>query len=294
MTQAESKIPLHGSPPDLRDVVNVACVPQRSPFRYPGGKTWLIPQVRRWIASAGSTPTYFVEPFAGGAIAGLTVAFEDLAERVILVELDKNVGAVWRAILNGKAGRLIDRILSFDLTIENVREVLSSRSRKLEDIAFATLVRNRVQHGGIMAGGASFMKRGENGRGLASRWYPETLARRIAAIAPLGRRIEFRCADGFDSIQEFADEEMAVFFVDPPYTVTGRRLYEHSDVDHQSLFRLMSGVRGDFLMTYDDTEEVRGWAEEFRLECETVRMKTRQNRTKSELLIGRGLSWARV
>lgn len=27
---------------DLR-VVNVASVPQRSPFRYPGGKTWLVP-----------------------------------------------------------------------------------------------------------------------------------------------------------------------------------------------------------------------------------------------------------
>ena len=26
--------------------VNVASVPQRSPFRYPGGKTWLVPQVR--------------------------------------------------------------------------------------------------------------------------------------------------------------------------------------------------------------------------------------------------------
>ena len=26
-----------------KGIVNVASVPQRSPFRYPGGKTWLIP-----------------------------------------------------------------------------------------------------------------------------------------------------------------------------------------------------------------------------------------------------------
>ncbi len=26
-------------------VVNVATVPHRSPFRYPGGKTWLVPRV---------------------------------------------------------------------------------------------------------------------------------------------------------------------------------------------------------------------------------------------------------
>ena len=28
-------------------IVNVASVPQRSPFRYPGGKTWLIPIARK-------------------------------------------------------------------------------------------------------------------------------------------------------------------------------------------------------------------------------------------------------
>ncbi len=27
----------------LPGIVNVASVPQRSPFRYPGGKTWLVP-----------------------------------------------------------------------------------------------------------------------------------------------------------------------------------------------------------------------------------------------------------
>jgi len=28
---------------------NVASVPQRSPFRYPGGKTWLVPKFRQWM-----------------------------------------------------------------------------------------------------------------------------------------------------------------------------------------------------------------------------------------------------
>jgi len=30
-------------------IINVASVPQRSPSRYPGGKTWLIPTVRKWL-----------------------------------------------------------------------------------------------------------------------------------------------------------------------------------------------------------------------------------------------------
>ena len=32
--------------------VNVAEVPQRSPLRYPGGKTWLIPHIRAWLGIA--------------------------------------------------------------------------------------------------------------------------------------------------------------------------------------------------------------------------------------------------
>jgi DNA adenine methylase len=33
--------------PTPNKIVNVASVPQRSPFRYPGGKTWLVPIVRQ-------------------------------------------------------------------------------------------------------------------------------------------------------------------------------------------------------------------------------------------------------
>ena len=36
--------------------VNVASAPQRSPFRYPGGKTWLIPYIRQWLTSKPTAP----------------------------------------------------------------------------------------------------------------------------------------------------------------------------------------------------------------------------------------------
>ena len=84
---------------------------------------------------------------------------------------------MWQVVLNGKGTKLADRIVAFDMNLSNVKKVLSSKPRRLEDRAFVTLLRNRVQHGGILAPGASLMKEGENGRGVGSRWYPETLAR---------------------------------------------------------------------------------------------------------------------
>ncbi|MDP8791430.1 DNA adenine methylase, partial [Serratia marcescens] len=52
---------------DKKAPTNVAQVRQLSPFRYPGGKTWLVPEVRKWLMASKVTPSVFVEPFAGGA-----------------------------------------------------------------------------------------------------------------------------------------------------------------------------------------------------------------------------------
>ena len=76
------------------EVVNVAQVKHRSPFRYPGGKTWLVPRVFQWLFAKEQRPAEFIEPFAGVAIVGLTVAFENLADHVTRVEMDSQVAAV--------------------------------------------------------------------------------------------------------------------------------------------------------------------------------------------------------
>jgi DNA adenine methylase len=136
-------------------IVNVASIPQRSPFRYPGGKTWLVPHIRLWLRSRGRPVRELIEPFAGGAIVGLTAAFEGLAEKVILVELDPDVASVWSTILNGGARWLAERIARFELSPPNVKAALAAPCRSVRERAFATVLRNRVQRGGILAPGAA-------------------------------------------------------------------------------------------------------------------------------------------
>jgi DNA adenine methylase len=283
--------------PSAGAVVNVSSVPQRSPFRYPGGKTWLIPRIREWIGSLPAHPLTFVEPFAGGAIVGLTVAIEHLAARVILVERDEQVAAVWRTILDSSNGArwLANRIRSFDLTADSVAEVINSTPGSTRERAFRTIVQNRTSHGGILAPGAGAIKNGENGKGLRSRWYPETLSQRILAIAEVRDRISFIEGDGFDVIRKYARDFNAVFFVDPPYTASakkaGSRLYTYHQLDHERLFSLMESVTGDFLMTYDDAEEVRALALCHRFDRRLIPMTNTHHATMFELIIGRDLSW---
>jgi len=270
-------------------IVNVASVPQRSPFRYPGGKTWLVPHVRHWLASLNRRPRVFVEPFAGGAITGLTVAAENLARQVVLGELDEAVASVWQIILGEDVDWLMRRILDFEISRENVMAVLNQPARSLKEIAFHTILRNRVQRGGILAPGASLVKQGENGRGVASRWYPETLARRISAIAQMRQRISFVKGDGFRLIERYHRNTTAAFFVDPPYTAGGKkagsRLYTHTEIDHERLFALISQALGPFMLTYDDAPEVRQLAGRFRLQVEAVPMKNTHHEVMHELVI---------
>lgn len=271
--------------------INVASIPQRSPFRYPGGKTWLVPYVRTWLSKLPRKPTVLVEPFAGGGIIGLTVGFEGLAKHVVLGEKDDQVASVWSAVLYGQAEWLANSIENFELTRQNVLVVLGRQPLTQREKAFSTILRNRVQRGGIMAPGAGLVKSGENGRGLSSRWYPGTLSRRIRDIAKHRERFSFSHRDGLELIEAYMDDEEAVFFVDPPYTKAARRLYPHWQIDHQKLFGLLGKVKGEILLTYDHTAEIEQFATEFGFETRAVTMKNTHHARMTELLVGKDLSW---
>jgi DNA adenine methylase len=271
---------------------NIAQVRHLSPFRYPGGKTWLVPEVRQWLMTSKNRPSIFVEPFAGGAIAGLSVAAEHMAEQVFLCELDGDVAAVWETIFHGSDADVADlskKITSFDVNLKNVRAVLDGKPRSIRNRAFRTIIKNRMQRGGIMAAGAGLVKEGEAGRGLMSRWYPETLATRIKILRDIKDRISFEQGDAFEVVSRFAGDPDAFFFIDPPYTAGGKkagsRLYTHNEIDHEGLFALMASVRGSVMMTYDDAPEVREMAERHGFRIELVPMKNTHHAIIYELLI---------
>ena len=271
---------------------NVSQVAQLSPLRYPGGKTWLVPEVRKWVRSLPQRPATFVEPFAGGAIVGLSVAAERLIDEVVLIEMDPAVSALWELLVCGtdlEAEELFRRILGFEMTSTNVDVALSGYATSLPMTAFSTILKNRVNRGGILAPGASRMKAGENGKGLASRWYPETLVKRMRGIRSFRDRLRFISGDAFEFLPMLQPEQDTAWFVDPPYTAGGKRvggrLYAFSEIDHERLFREMARCAGPVMMTYDDVEEVVLLANKYRFEIKRVPMKTTHHEIKNELLL---------
>jgi len=247
------------------------------------------------MAHINPKPRILVEPFAGGGIISLTALFENWVEKAVMVELDDEVAAVWEVIVEGGADWLADKILTFRLTRESVLEELSHSPKTKREKAFQTILKNRTLHGGILAEGSRFIKYGEGGKGIASRWYPKTLATRILNLKQIVDRVDFRCTDGLQVMEEFSSYKEVAYFIDPPYTAggkkAGRRLYKHYHLDHDRLFQICKSLQGDFVMTYDEAEEVKQMARKHRFQMRLIPMKNTHHTTMKELVIGRNLEW---
>lgn len=276
-------------------IVNVSSVEQLSPFRYPGGKTWLVPKVRQWMGSQKQRPALFIEPFTGGGIISLTVAKQKLADRCLMVEIDDDVAAVWHTIIAGDAARLVSKIQTFKLSAASANEIISSNSNDVTDKAFKTILRNRISHGGILAPGGGLLKNGENGKGIHSRWYPSTLAKRINNIISFRDRISFVQKDGFEVIEEHMNDPSCAFFIDPPYTASkkaaGRRLYTHNKIDHERLFDLVAKIKGPFMVTYDESEEIKELCVRHGFDFRRIRMEGTHHLTRYEFIICNNFEW---
>ena len=294
LAELETSPEVAGPLPGMK-AVNVASVPQRSPFRYPGGKTWFVPRLREWLCSQPKRPNLLIELFAGGGIVSLTAVFENLVEAALMVELDEEIAAVWQTLIDGEAEWLASRILNFEMSKENALSEINAKRKLMKERAFQTIIKNRTFRGGILASGAGFLKNGEAGKGVLSRWYPATLAKRLREIHLTRDRLFFEHRDAFQTLEQYKDNKEVVFFIDPPYTAGGKkagsRLYTHFELDHETLFAGCEKIKGDFIMTYDNAEEVRELARKHGLAAKPISMKNTHHAAMTELVIGRDLEW---
>ena len=137
------------------------------------------------------------------------------------------------------------------------------------------------------------MRTGENGRGLLSRWYPDTLAKRLSAIGVYAHKIAFVEGDGVQLLPLLLEGwgSRAAVFIDPPYTAggkrAGKRLYANSEIDHAALFALLAEHKTNFLMTYDAASEIVELVGKYGFEAVSVEMQNAHGNRLPELVITR-------
>ncbi len=103
-------------------------------------------------------------------------------------------------------------------------------------------------------------------------------------------QVVIECLDFRDLIRRY-DRDHTLFFLDPPYwKING---YDHNfvDQDFYDLAECLSHISGRFLMTINDTPEVRDifkqfWIEEVELKYSMSRKEGARTKKRTELLIG--------
>ena len=252
----------------------------------------MIPHIRAWLGGLNSKPRLLIEPFAGGGIVSLTAVMEGLVERCLMAELDRDVAAFWHAALRFGPS-MKERVLSFDPTRHSVQTLANRQPCDVVEHGFRTLVLNRTRRGGILAPGASLHRLGESGKGIRSRWYPDTIAKRLDEIGAHEKQIGFCETEGTQLLESLLDRSTSdtVAFVDPPYTAggkrAGRRLYAHNEVDHPALFQILADSEAEFLMTYDFAPPIVKLTEKHRFNAVQVTMKNTYHAKVPELVITR-------
>jgi DNA adenine methylase len=189
----------------------------------------------------------------------------------------------------------LEPMSKFELTEETVIQEIHKDDQAVREKAFRTILKNRTFHGGILAKGSGLLKYGENGRGIRSRWYPNTLAKRLSNLNSISDRIDFIRGDGLEVLDRYSRRDDTVFFIDPPYTAggkkAGKRLYKFFEIDHARLFEVCASLQGEFLMTYDDSDEVKALAAKHGFDTRLIPMKNTHHAKMEELVIGRNLAW---
>ncbi|MGX5682336.1 DNA adenine methylase [Schumannella luteola] len=227
-----------------------------SPLRYPGGKAALAGLFADILTGIGIADPTYIEPYAGGAGAGIALLREGLVSKLVINDIDPAVHAFWRAATENNA-ELVDRVLHSPLDMDEwrvQRDIYRSKPKSIIDLGFAFFYLNRTNRSGVLNAGVIG---GNDQRGnykIDARFNRTTLAERLRAIGSLSAKIEVSDLDGRTVIKRYGRDPCAFLYIDPPYVQAGSQLYLNSfdRRDHEALAKIVREVSAaHWLVTYD-------------------------------------------
>lgn len=236
--------------------------PRISPLRYPGGKAALYSRLRSLIREGNLAGCTYVEPYAGGAGAGLGLLVTGQVDRIVINDLDPAIYAFWSTLIRDPQG-LIDQVLAVDLSVSEwrrQREIYRAADVKdLSALGFATFYLNRTNRSGVLNGGPIGGLDQSGKYKIDARFNRSGLAERIRILALYADRVTVTSQDGIETIRMYADRDDTFIYADPPYFEKAGSLYLNAfkPEDHESLARVLNDLSNStWLLTYDNVPQV--------------------------------------
>ena len=233
-----------------------------SPLRYPGGKSCLAYYISNLIELNKIGECTYVEPYAGGAGAALTMLILEKVDRIIINDLDKSVYSFWKAITT-QTDRFVEKIRRINVNIHEwhfQKEVYHDKNSKQFDLGFAAFFLNRTNRSGIIEGGPIGGIQQKSAWPINARFNKTELISRIEKIASYGSRINVTNQDGIELLKSVKNNKKYFVYLDPPYYVKGSCLYlnHYNFSDHKELANFLNS-HNDFYwaLSYDNIEEIK-------------------------------------
>lgn len=234
-----------------------------SPLRYPGGKAALAGFFGKLVGRLGIRSATYVEPYAGGAGAGVALLRQDMVQQLVINDADPAVYCFWASV-TGQPGRFAGLIADTPLEVEEWRRQkqiyrASDESDALA-LGFAFFYLNRTNRSGIANAGPIGGVNQDGAYKIDARFNRDQLAERVAAIGALAARITVLGLDGMAVVARYISDSSAFVYIDPPYVDMGGSLYLNAFThrDHADLAgKLDRQPDGNWVVTYDPSDFIR-------------------------------------
>ncbi len=225
------------------------------PLRYPGGKFYALGLIKPYILACPHDE--YREPFVGGGSVFFT---KKKAAYNIINDIDEELVTTYRILQNSETrDQLVKMVQKEVASKERWREVFEFVPKNDLEVAFKYYYLNRTSFSGKLISPAWGYR--EKRSLPPSRW-----SEKILPCGKLLEGVEITCADFEDIINRKAKGKCVLMFVDPPYFKPQKKKhYRHGFTlqDHIRLAECLKKTKYNFILTYEDAEEVRelySWA----------------------------------
>lgn len=235
-----------------------------TPLRYPGGKTKYTDLFIEIISANRLDDYTFVEVFAGGAGAALSLLLKGYVNSLILNDLDVAIYSFWQSVKESP-DELIKLIRSTRVSMAEWRRQKTIHDSKdtsnMLALGFSTFYLNRCNHSGILNARPIGGMQQKGNYTIKSRFNKTTAINKIEAIAGHAESIEIFNLDGINFLKllkrKYHNQKCFVY-LDPPYYQKGPSLYlnhfQHDD--HKALRDSILNCPFPWLLSYDNHEEI--------------------------------------
>ena len=267
-------------------------MPFHSPLRYPGGKSKISRYIREVIDINKLNDGIYIEPFAGGAGLALNLLYNEYFSKVILNDLSKPIYSFWYSVIN-HTEVFCNLIRNTPVNMkewEKQKEIQNKNNGdNILQLGFSTFFLNRTNRSGILNGGAIGGLKQSGQWKINARYNKEELIKRIRLIYQYADRIEIYNLEAMDFINKISKNisDISLFFIDPPYYDKGKYLYDnyYKNEDHKKLYEIISRLNNNWIVTYDDSEEISNMYKNYRQKKYSLNYTAAGNKQGKEIMI---------